>query len=172
MSPEEKPPEESQLESAPGDFTSGPSKPERVGKTPAIPETEREEPVEALLVSTKSDDDAVPEAVIVDAAAAVPVRDFADPPPIAANLDNIAANGGAVGAFVLGIWSLAGVFITNWSIINSLLGLLLGFWGLTSRKRKMAWVGIFLCLLSIFLGMIQVSELINVYMNPVEENPI
>ncbi len=94
------------------------------------------------------------------------------PPKISANMDNVSAIGGAVGALVLGFWSLIGAFITNWSIINAVLGLLLGFWGLTSYRRKMAWVGIVLCLISMFLSLIQVSDIVNTYMNPMEENPL
>jgi len=92
------------------------------------------------------------------------------PPALASNFENLAAKGGAVGALVLGIWCLAGSFITNWSIINGLLGLSMGFWGLTSRHKKMAWIGIVLCLAGIMLSLVQVSEFINIYMNARDEN--
>jgi hypothetical protein len=49
------------------------------------------------------------------------------------------------------------------------IGLLMGFWGLTSRKKKTAWVGIALCVFGIFLSLIQVSELIGEYMTEAEE---
>ena len=88
------------------------------------------------------------------------------------NFENLAAKGGAVGALVLGIWCLAGSFITNWSIINGLIGLMMGFWGLTSRNKKMACIGIALCMTGIFLSLVQVSELINVYIDARDENPI
>jgi hypothetical protein len=90
-------------------------------------------------------------------------------PPMAGNLENMSANGGAIGSLVLGLWCVAGSFITNWSIINGVIGLLMGFWGLTSRKKKTAWVGIALCVFGIFLSLIQVSELIGEYMTEAEE---
>jgi len=90
-------------------------------------------------------------------------------PPMPGNFENVSANGGAVGSFVLGVWCLAGSFITNWSIINGVIGLLMGFWGLTSRKQRTAWIGIALCVIGIFLSLIQVSELIDTYLNAVDE---
>jgi hypothetical protein len=86
-------------------------------------------------------------------------------PPIARNMENIAAHGGAVGAVVLGAWSLFGSFITNWSIINGILGILLGLWGLTSGRRRLALIGIVLSAISIFLCLAQVSEIIGDYLN-------
>lgn len=82
-------------------------------------------------------------------------------PSIPANMDNIAANGGAVGAMVLGSWALVGSFITSWSVVNALLGLMLGLWGLSSRKRRWAVVGMVLCAVSVFFTVIQVSTLVN-----------
>ena len=133
-----------------------------------------ESPIDAEVVHAP-DRPEIPEAAIVEASlVTAPTAQLkqVSPPPLAASLDNIAANGGAVGALVLGIWSFFGAFITNWSIINGILGVLLGLWGLTSRRRKMALIGILLCLISIFLSLIQVGELVNIYMNPVDENPI
>jgi len=91
------------------------------------------------------------------------------PPPIPRSLQNISANGGAVGALVLGFWCLLGSFVTNWSIINGLLGLILGLWGLTSKKQKTAWIGIALCVLGILLSMVQISDIVNGWMNAVDE---
>ena len=84
-------------------------------------------------------------------------------------MENMSANGGAVGALVLGVWCLAGSLITNWSIINGLIGLLMGLWGLTSRKRKTALIGICLCLVGIFLSLVQANEIINTFLNAVDE---
>lgn len=177
MSPEEKIPEEPEFTSpadidAPSSFAG-----ENMGDPPELDSdvSENESPVDASLLQKSDSVGDLPQATIVEASLVTPVKPpfkQISPPPITANLDNIAANGGAVGAIVLGIWSLIGAFITNWSIINGVLGLLLGFWGLTSRRRKMAWVGIVLCLISIFLSLIQVGELVNTYMNPVDENPL
>ena len=91
------------------------------------------------------------------------------PPPIAKSLDNLSAKGGAVGALVLGIWCIIGSFITNWSILNGILGLLLGIWGLTSAKKTTAWVGIICCLIGMSMSLLQVSDLISTYMNAIEE---
>ena len=89
--------------------------------------------------------------------------------PLPGNLENLSAIGGAVGSLVLGLWCVAGSFITNWSIINGLIGLVMGFWGLTSRKKRTAWIGIALCIAGIFLSLIEVSELIGEYMSESEE---
>ncbi len=105
-----------------------------------------------------------------DPAALRRFHDVVSAPLNRGSLDNLSANGGAVGALVLGIWSIIGVFITNWSIINGVLGLLLGLWGLTSGKRRMAWIGIAFCLVSIFLAMIQVSDLVDAYLKTVDES--
>jgi len=94
---------------------------------------------------------------------------LAPPPPLASNLQNLSANGGAIGALVLGLWCFAGSFITNWSILNGILGLLLGAWGLTSRRKKTAWVGIALCTIGIMLCLAQFSELINQWWYAVDD---
>ena len=94
---------------------------------------------------------------------------FSNAPPIASNMENMAANGGAVGALVLGIWVVLGSFITSWSLINGILGLVMGFWGLTSRKQRMAWVGIALCLVGIFMCLVEVNQVVNEYLNAVDE---
>ena len=71
--------------------------------------------------------------------------------------DSVAANGGAVASITLGIWSILGSFFSSLSIINSLLGVCLGMWGLTSRKKKSAVFGILLCLLGIAACMFSLS---------------
>ncbi len=81
-------------------------------------------------------------------------------PPI---LQNISAVGGAVGSIVLGTWAILGSLLTPYSGINGLIGLGLGFWGLTLRKRLLAIIGIVLSLLAIGMSVLQVSELISVY---------
>ena len=91
------------------------------------------------------------------------------PPPIAKNLENLSANGGALGALVLGIWCFLGAFITNWSIINGVLGLLLGAWGLTSRRKKTAWVGIVFCTIGIIFCLAEFNELVNEWLFEVDD---
>ncbi len=85
-------------------------------------------------------------------------------PPI---LQNISAVGGAVGSLVLGTWAILGSLLTPYSGINGLIGLGLGFWGLSSRKRLLAIIGIVLSLLAVGMSVLQVSEIISVYvLNP------
>ena len=119
------------------------------------------------------DRDAKPGSSVVMATAvgkmAVKPHLVATPPPLATNLQNLSANGGAVGALVLGIWCFMGSFITNWSIINGILGLLLGTWGLTSQRKKTAWIGIALCTIGILLCLAEFSELVNKWMYEVDD---
>lgn len=61
--------------------------------------------------------------------------------------DSIAANGGAIAAVVLGSWAVFGSLFTVFSIVNSLSGMLLGAWGLTSRKKGLAILGLVLCVI-------------------------
>ena len=86
-----------------------------------------------------------------------------DKPPVAVDLEGIAANGGAVGAMVLGIWSILGSLLTYWSMINGVMGLVLGVWGLTSKRPKMAMIGIALCIVGCFLSMMSISEIVSNY---------
>ena len=90
-------------------------------------------------------------------------------PPAAIELEGIAANGGAVGALVLGIWSILGSLLTFWSLINGILGLALGIWGLRSKRPRMAWIGIFLCLVGASMSLLAVSEMISVYWNAAQD---
>ncbi|MEM7782966.1 MAG: hypothetical protein AAF939_01950 [Planctomycetota bacterium] len=105
-----------------------------------------------------------------------PGHDFAPvsvAPPVDSSLENLSANGGAVGGLVLGAWCIAGSFFTNWSVINGLLGFPLACWGINySRKKKSAIVGLILCLIGIGLCMVQVSEWLNFYFNTVEESDL
>jgi len=164
--------------------------PEELDSNQAEPD-QQNQPVEAQLADSA---DVVVEASVVDsgdqntgelvtdffkgkksqiqmAAASVAVPPIgALPPPLAKSMQNLSANGGAVGSLVLGIWCLIGSFITNWSIINGLLGLLLGVWGLTSRKKKMAWIGIALCVIGSLMAMIQIGEIVGEALNAVDES--
>jgi hypothetical protein len=75
-------------------------------------------------------------------------------------LDNIASKGGAVGGFVLGLLAVAGSFITSYSIINGVIGLLLGIWGLKSNHRRLAVIGIVLSMVGVILSSVQINDLI------------
>lgn len=90
-------------------------------------------------------------------------------PPVAEELEGIAANGGAVGALVLGVWSILGSLLTHWSLINGILGLVMGFWGLTSKRPRIAWIGIILCVIGTVMSMATVSDMVANYWNAGED---
>jgi len=58
---------------------------------------------------------------------------------------NVAAKGGAIGALALGCLAVFGAFITQWSLFNAVVGLVLGLWGLSSNMPRIAILGIVLC---------------------------
>lgn len=60
-----------------------------------------------------------------------------------------AATGGAVGAVALGLWALITFWLTDWTMLNALVGLALGFWGLQSPRQKIARLGLGLNLLAL-----------------------
>lgn len=80
---------------------------------------------------------------------------LAKPPEV---LENLAAKGGAVGAIVLGTLALLGSFITSYAILNAVIGLLMGVWGLNSSHQRMAGVGMVLCLISAFFCAVEISS--------------
>ena len=85
------------------------------------------------------------------------------PAPIAIELQNIAANGGAVGAVVLGAWSILCSLITPFSIINTFMAIGLGAYGLTSMKKTWAIIGIALGLVGGALSLIETNEILRNY---------
>ncbi len=93
-------------------------------------------------------------------------------PPMPSEMDNVAAVGGAVGAFVLGAWSLLGAFVTPWSIVNAALGVVLGIWGISSRRRRLAWIGLMLCLASVIFCLVQFSGVISEAITPVPDEDL
>jgi hypothetical protein len=64
-------------------------------------------------------------------------------------LENFSARGGAVAAIGLGVYSVIGGWFTPLALINSFLGLVLGMWGLSSKKKRWATIGMAICLLGI-----------------------
>lgn len=74
------------------------------------------------------------------------------PPPIPSQFENLAASGGAVTAAVLGMMTLVGAWFSAIAAINGVLGVGMGLWGLASRHKRTAQVGIFLCILGIVLA--------------------
>ncbi len=83
-----------------------------------------------------------------------PAREILEPSP----MENLAATGGAVGAIVLGVLAFVGSFISSYAILNSFLGLAMGLWGLRSNHRRMASIGMLLCLISAFFCVVEISS--------------
>lgn len=126
-----------------------------------VPETAQlAEAVESIEVAEVAD--VVEEAEVVEA---VEVARYAEPvvgpkgeqfkPVISHQLppqfQNVAAKGGAVAALVLGCLSVFGAFVTQWSLFNAVIGIMLGLWGLSSNMFRTAVVGIVLCGLGLVL---------------------
>lgn len=64
-----------------------------------------------------------------------------------------AATGGALGAVVLGIFSIAGAFFTALgAVVTALLGIAMGVWGLYSQWRGVAMFGLVLCCIAMILA--------------------
>ena len=134
-----------------------------VGKENPSSETppDSESPVEAILVSaqesSRDPDDAAgaePAVVTAQLVGESPVPTLPLVKPVDNLLQgNLAAQGGAVASVVLGIWSIIGAAITSYSVINALLGLMLGIWGMSSNGR---WpvLGLILCLIGLFACLI------------------
>ena len=85
-----------------------------------------------------------------------PIPIAAEVPPTANHelppqFQNISAKGGAVGAVVLGSLAVFGAFVTQWSLFNAIVGLILGLWGLRSNLTRTAAVGICFCVIGIVL---------------------
>ncbi len=77
--------------------------------------------------------------------------------------ENVAASGGAVASVVLGIWAIVGSFLTSWSVINAILGLFLGTWGLSSPKRRLSLFGMFLSSVGVLFCVVVVSQMVGEY---------
>lgn len=92
------------------------------------------------------------------------------PATLGPRLENLAAKGGAVAAIVLGVLAVVGSFATSWSIVNALMGLAAGAWGLRSQHRKIAMVGILLCLIGAFFSAVEISDWLRSIWPVEEEN--
>jgi len=116
----------------------------------SMPPSDSTSPVEGILVTghkgehdqgdASNDGSSVVMAELVEEAPVEPVQVF---PEV-----NLAARGGAIASVVLGTWSIVGASITGYSFINALLGLVLGFWGMTSGVRW-PWLGVALSLVGL-----------------------
>ena len=96
-----------------------------------------------------------------------PTAELVMAPPnyqLPAGYENLSATGGAVGALVLGIWSILGSLLTPYAAINSILGIMLGFWGITStRKKRLALIGIVLSGIGLAMSLFEVSRIISLF---------
>ena len=73
--------------------------------------------------------------------------------------DSIAANGGSIASVVLGVWAIIGSLFTTISVVNSGMGVILGIWGLSSRKKGLAVLGIVLCTVGAVACLLNVAYL-------------
>ena len=94
---------------------------------------------------------------------------FAKPREMPASFQNLAAVGGAVGALLLGIWSIFAATISPYAGITAMVGILMGCWGITSLRKKMAIIGIVLCLIGLGLSVWEINGVISNYLMQVEE---
>ncbi len=84
-----------------------------------------------------------------------PPRAYAVPAgPVNFNQGKLQTKGGAVGGVLLGVLSIAGSFLTIYSVINALMGLALSLWGLNSGERKLAQIGMVLSGIGMVLSFI------------------
>ena len=107
------------------------------------------EAVEPIEVAEVSDPEVADASEVVDGARYAETASQEIQPLVSHQLppqfQNVAAKGGAVGALVLGFLAVFGAFVTQWSLFNAVVGLMLGFWGLSSTMSRTALVGIVLC---------------------------
>ena len=95
---------------------------------------------------------------------------FSRPSELPPNFQNMAAIGGSVGALLLGIWSIVGATITPYSAINAVIGILMGCWGITSKRKKMAIIGMVLCLVGLGLSVSEINEIISNFFMQVDKS--
>lgn len=150
--------------------------PEKTPNPEANPDAEKD--LEALAAEAldepyaASADDDVVEAIavtaahseIVNAQAIEPLeRSFLDAPPRAYaipagpsdfNQRKLQTKGGAVAGVLLGLLSIAGAFLTGYSLINALLGLALSAWGMSSGSSRLATAGAVLSIIGLILALV------------------
>lgn len=145
-----------------------------------VAEFRKEVAVEAIVVEEVVDADAdnkppvaidpgVVAAAAIEAKKPPPVWQHRMPSKLAA--ESIASTGGAVGSVALGVLSIIGGFITPFSLINSALGIVLGAWGLSSPRKRLAGIGMLLCVIGVAIpfayGLFDVVDNLN---QPVEKD--
>lgn len=134
------------------------------------------QPIQAELVEPSIADAAVVEPQLTQqqnsphpsfaSAAMAPTAELVMAPPnfrLPPGFENLSATGGAVGALVLGVWAILGSLLTPYAAINSILGFMLGLWGLTSQKKRLALIGIVLCIVGLAMSLLEVSRIISLF---------
>lgn len=111
--------------------------------TDPISENDSPESAEPIEVARYAD----PNEAIPTATEASPDISHELPP----QFQNVSAKGGAVAAIVLGCLAIFGAFVTQWSLFNAIVGLVLGLWGLRSNLTRTAMLGICFCVIGIVL---------------------
>src|SRR5262245_6604274 len=109
-----------------------------------------------------------PTAVLVAPAPPLPPHPLATPAPprpsVTRRPTNIAAEGGAYAALILGVFGL----VLSWSLfygaLVALVGLLAGVWGIYSPRRNWALVGMLLCAVAMGLGTFTGVRQLNLYL--------
>ena len=82
-----------------------------------------------------------------------PPRGYVTPPePVDPKQRKLQTKGGAVAGVILGALSIAGAFLTGFSLINAFLGLALSAWGLNSSASKLAKAGVILSVIGMVLS--------------------
>jgi hypothetical protein len=133
------------------------------------------EALEARVLDDATDQSAAPPlvatapiAVLVAPAQPLPPHPLATPRPprprVVSQPTNIAAEGGAYAALLLGLFGL----LLSWSLfygaLVALVGLLAGIWGIYSPRRNLALVGMLLCAIGMGLGTFTGVRQLNLYL--------
>lgn len=114
------------------------------------------EPIEAELVETKAGDFRH-----LEASSETFLYPQELPNSYSNEFSNMASIGGAVGSVVLGAWSILSALITYFAFINSILAVVLGIYGLNSRRRLWAIVGIVLGAVGFIMSMMEVNQMLS-----------
>ena len=82
-----------------------------------------------------------------------PPRAYATPAgPVDSKQRKLQTKGGAVAGVLLGTLSIAGAFLTGYSFINAVIGLVLSAWGWGSSANKLAKAGAVLSIIGMILS--------------------
>ena len=128
---------------------------------PAAPPIKAElaSPVKAELASPMKAEYVNPAVSAITAEMVMAPPNFRLPP----GFENLSATGGAVGALVLGVWSVLGSLLTPYAAINSILGIILGLWGFSSQRKRLAAIGVALCIAGLIMSLFEVSRIVSLF---------